>query len=401
LQSSPRSVAPFLVLETADTERHARVICGLDGLDGHERWRFVMEPGHFVPSLGLAADRGVVYAATTEGVVYAVRAEDGGLVWQRRVTHRHPHHRPPVDLRVVAGGGIVVVDYARPDLPPADGSRMTALDGQDGSERWVAALPHAPPWVLLWRRFRRSWRTGAVLLGADSTGVYVTEVIARSPRQPDWMRTVQLDRRSGRRRWSTRQAATINFAGHWGSRTSLALAGSMAYTVGERLSALDTSSGRTRWSWPLPSGEGIRPGPLVADEAVLCAAYDTLFEVHRVCDGQLLWQLVQRTEHAYFGSVLGMVLMGDAVYVVRGKNNPQVEAYNALTGELLWKWPHSDVSGQGEILLRGDLSWRMVGAGGILYVPGPKTLCAVRASDGEQLWQLPTGGLPALVALPG
>jgi len=42
----------------------------------------------------------------------------------------------------------------------------------------------------------------------------------------------------------------------------------------------------------------------------------------------------------------------------------------------------------------------MVGAGGILYVPGP-TLCAVRASDDEQLWQLPTGGLPALVALPG
>jgi outer membrane protein assembly factor BamB len=120
-----------------------------------------------------------------------------------------------------------------------------------------------------------------------------------------------------------------------------------------------------------------------------------------VRDGQLLWQLVQRTEHAYFGSVLGMVLMSDAVYVVRGKNNSQVEAHDALTGELLWEWPRSDASSQGENLLRGDISWRMVGAGDILYVPGPKTLCAVRASEGEQLWQIPTGGLPALVALAG
>jgi len=75
-------------------------------------------------------------------------------------------------------------------------------------------------------------------------------------------------------------------------------------------------------------------------------------------------------------------------------------AHRALSGGLFWEWPRPKASCLEEILVRGDLSWRMVGAGGILYVPGP-TLCAVRASDDEQLWQLPTGGLPALVALPG
>jgi outer membrane protein assembly factor BamB len=159
-----------------------------------------------------------------------------------------------------------------------------------------------------------------------------------------------------------------------------------------------------RWSHPVPAGDGIRPGPLVADDSVLCAAYDTRFCVYRARDGELLWQLVGRDESTSGSSFLGMVVMDDTVYVGRtlGQREFVLEARDALTGELRWEWPRADSSGLGERPVCGDLAWRVVGAGGILYVPGYTSLYSVRASDGEQLWELPkAGNLSPLVALPG
>ena len=404
MSSSPRAVAPFLVLETADTERHARAVCGLDGVDGRERWRWVMERDHVIPPNGLVTDGDVVYAATTAGWVYALRAEDGSLLWQHDIAQQPLSPRSTLDLRLVAGGGIVAVDYIRPDLPSSPGRCITALDGQDGSERWVVRVPQAIfPGMLLPGRLRRPGQAGLLLHGADRTGVYVSASrVHRGPHRPEWQRTLLFDGQTGRRRWSTRQAATVNYAGQWGSRTTVAAAGGSTFTLGKRLSALDTTGGRVRWSRPVPSGDGIRVGPLVADETVLCAAYEALFQVHRASDGALLWQLVPQVERGYFGGFLGMVLLDDGVYVGHHADHPGhfvVEARDARTGALRWEWPRLAASGWQHLPARADISWRLVGAAGVLYVPGPTTITAVRASDGEQLWQWPRGGVPALVAL--
>ncbi|MGZ3679625.1 MAG: hypothetical protein ACXWQR_13825, partial [Ktedonobacterales bacterium] len=104
------------------------------------------------------------------------------------------------------------------------------------------------------------------------------------------------------------------------------------------------------------------------------------------------------------GPFLGMALMGETVYVSGGDSTRRdgftLEARDAVTGTLRWTWPAQTVPGQEEFLARQDLSWRFVGAGGMLYVPGPDTLCAVRASDGAQLWQRQSGSaFPALVAV--
>jgi outer membrane protein assembly factor BamB len=391
--------APLVVLAQGD-DRHVNIIRGIDGYNGHERWHFELEHDDFVPVTALATDGGLVYAATSEGLVYALCASDGNLLWQHRVTGRHPYHRYPDGLQVVAGGGIMAVNYMRPDVSVTDTRHVTLLDSQDGSERWIWHPPQLPFWVQLWGAVHR-WspvrRFGFALLGADQHGVYLTLISDRYPSRADWNRTVLLQRRSGSQRWRTRQVAAANFAGRWGSRTSLALDGDTAYTVGERVSALDTSSGRTRWSHPIPSGDAIRPGPLVADGSVLCAAYGGRFCVYRTNDGEVLWQLAR-------GGFLGMVLMDDAVYVSHGRyqNDFRLEAYDALSGELRWEWPNPVEGAEQASLARSDISWRMVGAGGILYVPGPTALCAVRASDGELLWHLPkAGGVPPLVAVAG
>src|SRR6476661_5762296 len=94
--------AASLVVLAQVNDRHGSTIRGIDGHDGHERWRFETERDHFVPINALAADSGVVYAATVEGLVYALSASDGHLVWQHRVTGRHLDNRVPGALRVVA-----------------------------------------------------------------------------------------------------------------------------------------------------------------------------------------------------------------------------------------------------------------------------------------------------------
>jgi hypothetical protein len=99
-----------------------------------------------------------------------------------------------------------------------------------------------------------------------------------------------------------------------------------------------------------------------------------------------------------------MVLMDKAVYVShrRHQNDFRLEAYDARSGELRWEWPSPVQTDEHASLARGDISWRLVGAGGMLYVPGPTALCAVRAGDGELLWQLPkSGGVRPLVAVAG
>jgi outer membrane protein assembly factor BamB len=179
--------------------------------------------------------------------------------------------------------------------------------------------------------------------------------------------------------------------------------------LGARLSALSAPNGRLRWQPPAPPAS--RPGVLVADAAVVCAACESLFAVYRARDGTALWQLDRYEGN---GPFLGMVLMGKTVYVSGGvrarRDGFTLEARAAVTGTLRWTWPAPTAPGQEhdqahdqeqkEYPARRDLSWRFVGGSGMLYVPGPGILCAVRASDGAQLWQEHIGSaLPALVAV--
>jgi O-methyltransferase involved in polyketide biosynthesis len=118
--------APLVVLARGN-DSHVGMIRGIHGHDSHERWHFALERDQFVPRNALAADRGVVYAATSEGLVYAVRAQDGDFVWQRRVTYRDPSGPSgnPVDL-----------NYVRPDLSPNDTGRITVLRAKQYDD-WI------------------------------------------------------------------------------------------------------------------------------------------------------------------------------------------------------------------------------------------------------------------------
>jgi outer membrane protein assembly factor BamB len=203
---------------------------------------------------------------------------------------------------------------------------------------------------------------------------------------------VLIDAMNGRHRWSTRQAAAHSHL-TWGSRTSLSVANGTAYTLGEHVSAIAVHNGRLRWQHPSPSTRHRRV--LVAGESVVCVAGGQVFVTYRARDGERLWQM-----QAQHRPIESMVLMEPTVYIGEGytPSGFTITACDVLTGEVRWVWPHSD---QAEHPGRSDISWRFVGADDILYVPGPQAICAIRGSDGEQLWTWPThDGIPAMVAVP-
>jgi outer membrane protein assembly factor BamB len=300
----------------------------------------------------------------------------------------------------------------RKDTRRTDARSITVLDGATGAPRWVFT-PRSPAWIRLLRALGPLTGyfpdpAGAMLLAVDATGVYATSSRQQAGKAPTCVTAVR-DLRRGRQRWRTRRAAAQVQFPSMSSRTSLTVAGSVVYTLDTHLSALAASTGRLRWQRPGPPAS--RPGVLVADAAVVCAACDSLFAVYRARDGAPLWQLDRRDGN---GPFLGMVLMGETVYVSGGvgarRDGFALEARDAVTGTLRWTWPVPTAPGQEhdqeydqeqkEYPARRDLSWRFVGGSGMLYVPGPGALCVVRASDGAQLWQLHIGSaLPALVAV--
>ena len=219
------------------------------------------------------------------------------------------------------------------------------------------------------------------------------------------------DLRRGRQRWRTRRAAAqVQFPSK-SSRTSLTVAGNLVYTLDTHLSALAASSGRIRWQRLAPPAS--RPGVLGADAAVVCALPDSLFAVYRARDGAALWQLDRRDGN---GPFLGMALMGETIYVSSGvgarRDGFALEARDAVTGTLR----PADGAWAGA-RPRGVRPGARPGAEGVPRTPGPLVAlpsvaaacsmcpvrvasCAVRASDGAQLWQLHIGSaLPALVAV--
>jgi outer membrane protein assembly factor BamB len=400
----------LVILGTADGTVRA-----LDGRDGSTRWQFVAGSNHPFFSFALAADRGLVYAAAGDGLVYALRLDDGSLLWQQQL----PYAGPPVGfrfdmvIRVVAGGGVVAVSMDRQDTRRTDARSITVLDGATGAPRWVFT-PRSPVWIRLLRALGPLTGyfpdpVGAMLLAVDATGVYVTSSRHPGGKAPICVTAVR-DLRRGRQRWRTRRAAAQIQFPSMSRRTSLTVAGGVVYTLGARLSALAASNGWLRWQRPAPPAS--RQGVLVANAAVVCAACGSHFATYRARDGAVLWQLDGRHEDGSSDEFLGTELLGEAVYVSRGVSTRRdgfaLEARDAVTGTLRWTWPaptvleHHQTPGQEqeEFPARAALSWRFVGGGGLLYVPGAFMLCAVQASDGALLWQLHTGvGLPALVAV--
>ena len=170
---------PVVIVGTGDGSVRA-----LDGRDGNTRWQFAAGSTHPSFQFALATDRGSVYAAAGDGLVFALRLEDGSLLWQRQLPYAGPPvgHRFDRDVRVAGGrwsGGHE--DMGRQDTRRTDARSITVLDGATGAPRWVFT-PRSPAWIRLLHTLGPLTGYfpdpgGAMLLAVDATGVYVCELL--------------------------------------------------------------------------------------------------------------------------------------------------------------------------------------------------------------------------------
>jgi len=316
-----------------------------------ERWHIQLEGRGLV---NLVSWNEVIYACLGDRV-YAIRPQDGTILWQRHL----PTSVGEDEFFIVRYGVVCIVG-----LPPIeldlDRNRVSVLDAATGEELWqvtdqrdrvVFHLAVGPDAILVSRHYGLTAYdrlTGAVLWRQDGIGsciwaegdrVFTDYVVARKARNGDEL-------------WTTHIVGRIPSAASGGQEFYVC-------TTDGTWTALDMEDGRIRWSFK----GGILFDPPLVEPDILCGGNWTsaLFALNPT-NGQLLWQT-----HGPIpvplgaGNMVGSPVMLDRTIYVRASEDGRVYALSRDTGDGLGSletynyWP---------LGIHG-----MVTAGGLLIVP--------------------------------
>ena len=126
-------------------------VYALDARTGRQRWKFFTEgPIRLAPFI--SDDK--VYAASDDGYVYCLSANDGSLIWKRKGTDGE---------RLIPGNGRIIsmwpirtgllidngILYFAAGLFPNQGTFLSALSAEDGSVKWNRKVDISPQGYLL------------------------------------------------------------------------------------------------------------------------------------------------------------------------------------------------------------------------------------------------------------
>lgn len=221
----------------------------------------------------------VLYAASQDGMVYAMDPARSTVLWRRPL-------RPAVTTAPISAYGLLFVANSRGEL--------VALDTLDGSTKWSASLK-APV------RTAAACYRGTVFVGSDGGELTAFDAL------------------SGRSLWRAelpRPIAGISAgAGHV-----------FAVTTGGVVVDLSASTGKEKWRHAL--GSACFSTPAADSERVYLACEDSKVRALRQADGGLAW-----TGQLGTGSRWRPVLAEQIVMVA---DNQRLHAFNTQTGRRLW-----------------------------------------------------------------
>jgi outer membrane protein assembly factor BamB len=294
---------------------------------------------------------------------------------------------------------------------------VLAVDARSGVERWRSAtgvLSHdalfghstagsslaldgdaliAGDWDVIAfdrRSGRRLWIYTApagdgpgLFLGPAAEGV----VYAGSPEG----RLYALETASGRLRWSTAMAAAETTAYRPALHGRDLVVGYTAFgnPASGGVALVDAASGRERWRTPFPTAAarhvptGFTGGPIVTDELVVASSGDGNIYAFDVKTGAL-----RRTFPRLSGQLEGMITTTDLDYralvrvgplVVAGSATGTVVAYHLLSGQERWRFPAGYLGSTGFALAADDTTVYLPFLGGFII--------AVDAATGTELWR--------------
>jgi outer membrane protein assembly factor BamB len=126
-------------------------VYALDSMTGHERWTFFTEgPVRLAPCIS----DGKVYAASDDGYVYCLSANDGSLVWKHKGTDGDrmiPGNGRIISMCLIRSGLLVDngILYFAAGLFPNQDTFLSALSAEDGSVKWKQKVTISPQGYML------------------------------------------------------------------------------------------------------------------------------------------------------------------------------------------------------------------------------------------------------------
>jgi outer membrane protein assembly factor BamB len=251
-----RHIRPFAAdsaatrLFAVQASDHDRRVIAIDSATGLTLWASDLDPRTDASQPLVSRGLVVVAARTTPRTIVALRADDGTQVWSAKM---------PGWLSVAAGGRVFTIRWID---PPTGAAIVDAVDLRDGTELWSRRLP------------TQAW------IGAATPGkVFVDRAVCVRGCEGDAFGqhrggVVALDARTGTRIWSVLGDA-------WGGDPlwqTGAVANGLVFVYRFELGnaafgALDTTTGRVRWSRSIGGPQVFANLDLVANGAVLGGTY--------------------------------------------------------------------------------------------------------------------------------
>jgi outer membrane protein assembly factor BamB len=297
---------------------------------------------------------GRLFLGTNHGLVLAVEAASGRLVWERKFAGC-------VAASPAVGNGMVYVGFMDP--PPCRGtapSFLAALDASTGRTLWRfrAGVVETPP-LLAGRR---------VYFGSWDHRVYA------------------VDSRTGRLAWSFATGGRV--------KGGVAFAGGTIFadSYDGRLYALDAGTGKLRWAAGNGALGGLYATPSVAHGRVFVGSTDGHVYAFAVSSGRLLWTL--RTGSFVYSPV---ALSGASAFV--GSYDHRLYALSQATGGIRWTFDAGAPISGAPTVLDGLVYFSSCGSCSTYEQNAQaRRTFAVDARTGRLVWRFPDGEYSPVIA---
>ena len=273
---------------------------------------------------------GVVYAGSYEGVVYALNAETGELLWRFEAGVLNP---PPT-----VAGGVVYLEKA--------GEGLWGLDASTGEVLWKDETIYEE-----------------LLLGDGALYIPIWRI------DGDFSVNIRaIDDSSGDLRWE----ADVPRSSELPLIFPLTATGGNVYVSDEFwVHALDLTTGNLAWSFD--AGDIVDAPPTASDGVVYLRSYSAAYALDE-STGEQLW----RYDVEGYGGLGRPPAVADGVWALVDGGDA-VQALDAATGQRLWSYEADYVS-----LVSGV-------ANGLVFVTDKEGFHALGAATGKEIWSLGAG----------
>ena len=276
-------------------------VMALDSATGEELWTHPMA-GRTVRGT-LAGSPEAVCGLADDGIVFALDAVSGELLWEQANLVPEPPWRELLSSSPVLSDGVLVA---------GTGYGLAAYDAREGMLLWQQSVVAAGG--------RRWTHDPSPAIAGDSVLL-------------PWLSVHALLRRSGEAQWESVDRGAITFTPTVAAGKIITVCPDPEERTRYHLQALDGASGEALWRVPLTTKQrGIYTSPVATEQRVYAFDDHLLYAVD-LQTGQVAWQMPLTEAEPVTGSA---AMSGD--YLLYAHSDGRLKAVNVLTQQVEWSY---------------------------------------------------------------